>query len=275
MNQALGPAPAKVDLEFRRRALFAAPLAVLAIGLIALGGIVFAVGLALLALPASLEMGRLLGVGQPLRWAAAVTAGSLVLIVYAAGSDALAPGVAGGLAVILVAAASGSDPGHRAAGIAGALLTLVWVGGALAHGALLRELPHGGALVVAALLATFLGDTAAHLIGARYGRRRLAPRISPGKTLEGLLAGLLVGPAVVVVFALVWQDWLELHEALLLGVVASLAAPAGDLSESMLKRAAAVKHSGTALGPHGGVLDRIDAALFTSVAAYYAAAWLL
>ena len=113
--------------------------------------------------------------------------------------------------------------------------------------------------VLVALVPTWVGDTTAYLVGSLIGRRRLAPRISPGKTWEGTIAG-FVGAALstVAVFALAFG---APPPAAIVALVAVLIGPAGlvgDLAESALKRAAAVKDSGTLFPGHGGVLDRID-----------------
>ena len=149
------------------------------------------------------------------------------------------------------------------------LAGLAWVAVCLVHAVLLRDLPHGAGLVVDVLLATFIGDTAAQLVGSAFGRRRLAPAISPNKTVEGLLAGIVVGTAACWAFATFAQDFLSSLDALLLGLACALAAPAGDLLESAVKRRAGVKDSGSLFGPHGGVLDRIDAAICAALVGYY------
>ncbi|MBA2241021.1 MAG: phosphatidate cytidylyltransferase [Solirubrobacterales bacterium] len=159
--------------------------------------------------------------------------------------------------------------GSATRGVPAVVLAAAWIGVGLAHGVLLRELTHGGALVLDVLLATFLGDTAAQLGGSAFGRRKLAASISPGKTVEGLGFGIFTGTAVVLIAALGFQDFIDPLDALWLGLACSLAAPCGDLLESMLKREAALKDSGSLLGPHGGMLDRIDACLFSAVAGYY------
>jgi phosphatidate cytidylyltransferase len=152
------------------------------------------------------------------------------------------------------------------------LLGLFWVGLGVAHGILLRDLPHGGGLVLAVLLGTFIGDTAAYLGGRLIGTRRLAPRVSPNKTWEGLAIGVLIGT-----FAVWWYglgaDWMGGQKGVLLGLAVALAAPLGDLFESKVKRDANAKDAGSLFGAHGGALDRLDAALFSLVAGYYV--WLL
>jgi phosphatidate cytidylyltransferase len=152
------------------------------------------------------------------------------------------------------------------------LLGTLWVGLAIAHAVMLRELPHGDGIVIDVLVGTFVGDTAAYVGGRAFGTRPLALRISPNKTLEGLAFG-IAGSAIAVWCAGLYQDWLGGWNALLLGVVVGLAAPLGDLFESKIKRDAGAKDAGTLFGPHGGALDRLDAALFSLVAGYYL--WLL
>jgi phosphatidate cytidylyltransferase len=113
-----------------------------------------------------------------------------------------------------------------------------------------------------------VGDTGAYLGGRSFGTRRLAPRISPNKTVEGLLCG--IATAVLATWAAgLYQDWLSHGQTLLLGLAVGLAAPLGDLFESQVKRDAGRKDAGTLFGAHGGALDRLDAALFTLVCGYY------
>jgi phosphatidate cytidylyltransferase len=153
-------------------------------------------------------------------------------------------------------------------GIAATLLALWWVGLALAHAVLLRRLPHGSGIMVDVLLGTFLGDTAAYMGGRAFGSRPLAPRISPNKTVEGLLIG-MVCAVLAVWLGSTYQDWLPGGRALLLGIAVALVAPVGDLFESYVKRAAGAKDAGRVFGAHGGALDRLDAVFFTVVVGYY------
>ena len=109
---------------------------------------------------------------------------------------------------------------------------------------------------------------AAYVGGRAFGRRPLAPDLSPNKTLEGLIIGMAFAVAGVW-FAGLYQDWLSGVDALLLGVAVAFAAPVGDLFESLIKRDAGAKDTGSMLGPHGGLLDRIDAVLFSVPIAFY------
>ncbi|HEY2716033.1 MAG TPA: phosphatidate cytidylyltransferase [Solirubrobacterales bacterium] len=153
--------------------------------------------------------------------------------------------------------------------IAVTLLGIVWIGLPLAHAVLLRDLPsHGAALLVDVLVGTFVTDTAAYATGRMFGSHRIAPEISPNKTLEGLIGGLIIG-TMGFWFAGLYQNWLSGTDALIIGAAVAATAPIGDLFESLLKRDLGTKDTGTLFGPHGGILDRLDAVLFTVVVGYY------
>ncbi|MCU0479141.1 MAG: phosphatidate cytidylyltransferase [Chloroflexi bacterium] len=145
-----------------------------------------------------------------------------------------------------------------------AILTTQWTGDASTDGAFWPE--RRWVLVLLAGVWSF--DTGAYLVGRAIGRRPFLPWISPKKTLEGVLGGLVVATLVVaVVLAISGSSPLE---ALVLGPLLGIVAQSGDLAESLLKRAAGVKDSGTLLPGHGGILDRVDSILF---AAPVLAAW--
>src|SRR5437870_1073008 len=136
-------------------------------------------------------------------------------------------------------------------------------------GLILLGLDHGGALVVDTLIGTCIGDTAAYFGGRVWGQRQIAPRISPNKTLEGLISGFVGGTFAFWLFAKAYQhDWFHRTDALIIGACVAAIAPVGDLFESMVKRDLQVKDSGRFFGAHGGVLDRLDAVLFSIVVAY-------
>ena len=155
------------------------------------------------------------------------------------------------------------------------VLGTVWISGGLGHLVLIRETaidPTGAArgelAIFTVLIAVFAVDTGAYVVGRLVGSHKLAPRLSPGKTWEGLLGGAVCG-----VFA-AWianysGGYLDNWEAIVLGCVIVLAATFGDLLESMIKRDAGIKDTGTLLGGHGGVLDRIDSLLLAGPAAFY------
>jgi phosphatidate cytidylyltransferase len=146
-----------------------------------------------------------------------------------------------------------------------------WIGLGLAHVLLIRDLPeHAQLATFTILLAVFAGDTMAYAVGRMFGRHKLAPLTSPGKTWEGFIAG-TTATILVAFFALYDErgDFLSIWEALVLGAVIAAVAPLGDLFASAIKRDMQVKDWGRLLPGHGGMLDRIDALLFAAVASWY------
>jgi phosphatidate cytidylyltransferase len=155
------------------------------------------------------------------------------------------------------------------ASIGATALGAAWIGVGLSFLVLIRELPgHGRLALFTVLLAVWAGDTFAYFGGRLIGRHKMAPTTSPGKTWEGFVVGSLATVFVAFV-ALYKQDFLSIAESIVLGLVLVVAAPAGDLFESLLKRDMQVKDTGRLLGGHGGVLDRVDALLFAGPAAYF------
>jgi phosphatidate cytidylyltransferase len=153
--------------------------------------------------------------------------------------------------------------------ISATVMGTLWIGGGLGFLIVLRDLPdHGRLALVTLLVAVWAGDTFAYFGGRVFGRHKMAPATSPGKTWEGFVFG--TAATIFVTFvALYKQDFLTIRESIILGVVLALAGPIGDLFESLLKRDAGVKDSGSILGGHGGMLDRLDAFLFAAPAAYF------
>jgi phosphatidate cytidylyltransferase len=149
------------------------------------------------------------------------------------------------------------------------ILGAAWIGLPLVHAVLLRDLPdHGAALLIDVLVGTFAADTGAYATGRMFGSHRIAPDLSPNKTIEGLVGGFLIG-TMAFWFAGLYQDWLSGVDALIIGAAVAAVAPLGDLFASMVKRDLGRKDTGKLFGPHGGLLDRLDAVLFTIVVGYY------
>ena len=149
------------------------------------------------------------------------------------------------------------------------VLGVVWIGMPLVHAVLLRDLPdHGAALLIDVLVGTFATDTGAYATGRMFGSHRIAPSLSPNKTLEGLIGGFLIG-TMAFWFAGLYQDWLSGVDALIIGAAVAAIGPVGDLFASMVKRDLGTKDTGKLFGPHGGLLDRLDAVFFTIVVGYY------
>jgi phosphatidate cytidylyltransferase len=147
---------------------------------------------------------------------------------------------------------------------------VVYVGFTLTHLVLLRELDSGTELLLATIVSVWANDTLAYAVGSPFGRHKLAPKISPKKSVEGLIAGSLGTIAVWVGIGLAGvQTGLPVWWLGITGLAVSMAAVLGDLAESRLKREAGVKDSGRLLPGHGGFLDRFDSMILVSVVAFY------
>jgi phosphatidate cytidylyltransferase len=254
--------------DFGRRLLVALPLIAFAIFIVFEGGLIFTIGVIAVGAVCMGELFDILEAVRPIR-----LAGFLALIalafaaLYGTTYNVLLMMVAL-LPVLFFLTVARPHKQDRTLSMAVTVLAVWWIALAIAHAVLLRELPHGGGIIVDILVGTFLGDTAAYVGGRAFGRRPLAPDLSPNKTLEGLVIGMVVAVLGVWVAGL-YQDWLSGTDALLLGLGVALAGPVGDLFESLIKRDVGAKDTGSVLGPHGGVLDRIDAVLFTVPVGYY------
>lgn len=256
--------------ELTSRILVAIPAVFFAIFIVAQGGLIFALGLIGLGILALRELYTLMRRSRPVDLAGYVAIVAMVLLATFGDRDDVLIALVAAFPVVFLLALTRPSLDHLAWGISGTMLGITWVGLALAHAVFLRDLPHGDGLVVDVLVGTFVGDTAAYMGGRLYGRRPLAPDISPSKTVEGLVAG-IVGGTAAFWFAGLYQDWLSGTDALILGFLVALAAPLGDLFESAIKRDLEVKDAGRFFGAHGGVLDRLDAVFFTAVVGFYAA----
>jgi phosphatidate cytidylyltransferase len=155
------------------------------------------------------------------------------------------------------------------AAVSGTVLGTAWIGFGLGFLLLLRDLPeHGRLAAFAVVIAVWVDDTVAYLIGRAVGRHKFSPAISPAKTWEGFVAGTAAGIFAVFV-TLYHEDFLTIPQSIVLGAIVALSAALGDLFESAFKRDLHVKDSGRLLAGHGGVLDRVDAFLFALPAAYF------
>ena len=164
---------------------------------------------------------------------------------------------------------------HVTANFAVTLLGFAWVGGLGSFAALILARPNGDAILIGAVIGTIAYDVGGYVIGSTTGQSKIAPRVSPNKTYEGLLGGMMLS---VVVTTLVLNRFPGIHpwsmsmmDCFWLGLAVALVAPVGDLAQSMIKRDMGVKDMGTLLPGHGGVFDRFDALLFVLPTAYFVA----
>ena len=261
-------------LQFERsetsmRVLVAVPWVLFAIFVVVVGGEVFTAAMIAFGVLGLREFFRMTEKARPIRLPAYLTIAAMVIAGHYGSSFQILLVLAASFPAIFAFAAARQSHDRVTVSIAVTVLGIVWLGIGLSHAVLLRDLPdHGAALLVDVLVATFLGDTAAYGAGRLFGSRRITPRISPNKTLEGLIGG-FIGGTLAFWFAGLYQDWLSGVDALLMGMCVAALAPVGDLFASMIKRDLRIKDTGRLFGPHGGLIDRLDAVLFTVVAGYY------
>jgi phosphatidate cytidylyltransferase len=257
--------------ETMRRILIAIPAIIFAIAITVAGDWVFTLAMIAIGVLCLREYLGLTSTARPLAIPAYAAVAAMVVAAHVGTS----------YSVLLVFAASfpllfafGADAKHRdgvTVSISVTLLGIVWIGIPLAHAVFLRDLPsHGAALLIDVLVGTFVTDTAAYATGRMFGSHKLAPNLSPNKSIEGLIGGFVIG-TMGFWFAGLYQNWLSGADALIIGAAVAAIAPVGDLFESMLKRDLGKKDTGTIFGPHGGILDRLDAVFFTVVVGYYLA----
>ena len=250
----------------RWRTVTALVLAPIALAAILIGkAAVLALVLVVIA-GAAYELSRAL---KPLPFVAAFGAGAIpVLLSIPYRQTGILAGAVAGLPWALMWLA-GKPETRTLRAVLAVLLMAMWVGVPLAH----LELYPGDryeriVLTMIAVVGPWISDSGAYFAGRFFGRHPLFPKLSPKKTVEGSIGGLLLTVVVISPFAFAFLDY-TIVKALVMGVVVSLASQGGDLFESVLKRILDVKDLGRFLPGHGGVLDRIDSLLFTVPAVYY------
>ena len=242
--------------------------AVFALVIVVAGNPWFAAGAVLLGLVCLHELFQMTANLRPARLAGFLGLIALAVTADAAGREGVLLALVASVPVLFLLTIAGPSAEGGLLGMAAVLFGLVWIGLCIAHAVLLRDLPHGGGIVGAVLIGTFVGDSGAYFAGRYLVRRKLAARILLNKTVECLAAGIVTAVLTVWVVGL-YQDWISGTEALLLGLGVALAAPLGDLFESFLKRSVGTKDTSRFFGAHGGALDRLDAILFGLVVGFY------
>jgi phosphatidate cytidylyltransferase len=266
--------PPRRGSDLLARIAIAVPAAVVAIVFVDLGGLPWALFMMVIGWVCQHELYRMLARWRPVALVGFASLAGMVLAArYGSQRQVLEVAVGTFPVLFVFVIARPAPPSSRpaagvAVAIAGTLLGVYWLGFAFAHAVLLRQVPHGNGIIIDVLIGTFLGDTGAYVGGRLFGRRPLAPTLSPNKTVEGLFCGMLVA-LVSIILAGLYQTWLTTGNAILLGAVVAVLAPLGDLFESAVKRDAGIKDTSHVFGAHGGALDRLDAVIFTIVAGYY------
>jgi phosphatidate cytidylyltransferase len=266
-----------------KRLLVAIVLIPIGMTLIVIGGFPFTLIIALFMGLAAWEYAKLFQIGgfQPSIFL--VTTGAVGLVLFRAYDGfASAPWFLSGIILVsmayhLFAYERGSKQAATDFNITlGGILYLGWIGAYLIS---LRNLPEGKWWFLVALPAVWLADTGAFFIGRRFGRHHLSPVLSPKKTWEGYLAGIITGVLGAGLLGALWGfgagagTAITLGRSAILGFILAVLAPLGDLGESMVKRQVGVKDSGTLLPGHGGMFDRVDSWLWGGVIGYYIIVW--
>ena len=261
--------------ETAKRVLVALPWIAFAITITVAGGIVFAGAMVAIGVVSLREYIALTEDSRPLEIPAYIAVAALVAAAHFGTAFNVLLILAATFPLLFAFAVNARNRDGVTISMAVTLMGIFWIGIPLVHAVLLRDLPsHGAALLVDVLVGTFVADTAAYATGRMFGSHKIAPNISPNKTIEGLIGGFLIG-TMGFWFAGLYQDWLSGTDALMIGAAVAAIAPVGDFFESLLKRDLGKKDTGTIFGPHGGILDRLDAVFFTVVVGYYLSVWLV
>ncbi len=255
--------------ETARRILVAIPWIAFAIAIVVLGGPVFAVSMAAIGLLCLREYFVMTAALRPVQMAAYIALVAMIAAAYFGTAFNVLLIATASFALLFFFGARRRPRDGIVVSMGVTVLGAVWIGLPLVHAVLLRDLPdHGAALMIDVLVGTFATDTAAYATGRMFGSHRITPDLSPNKTIEGLIGGFLIG-TMAFWFAGLYQNWLSGADALIIGAAVAAVAPIGDLFASMVKRDLGTKDTGRLFGPHGGLLDRLDAVLFTIVVGYY------
>jgi phosphatidate cytidylyltransferase len=256
---------------------FVSRLVVAAVGLPLVLGMLWLGGwwlFALVAVAAFVGVHEFVTTARPLRPLAPAVYGGVILALVGARTGGIVWLLAGFLATFVLGFllhALSTTRAPTTAALGSTILGSAWIGLGLGFLLLLRQMHTQGRLIAfAVVLAAWAAATFAYFGGRLLGRHKLAPRLSPGKTWEGFLIG-VVAAAFVSFIALydTRHRYLSVWQAIVLGLVVVLAEVLGDLFESALKRDLEVKDTGSLLGGHGGMLDRVDGLLFAAPAAYF------
>jgi phosphatidate cytidylyltransferase len=257
--------------ETVRRILVAVPAVAFAIAIIITPSIVFMLAMVVIGVLCLREYLEMAHATRPLAIPAYAAVAALVVAAHFGSSYTVLMIFAASFPVLFAFAADARHRDGSTVSMGVTMLGIVWIGIPLAHAVFIRDLPdHGAALLIDVLVGTFVTDTAAYATGRMFGSHKIAPSLSPNKTIEGLVGGFVIG-TMGFWFAGLYQNWLSGTDALIMGAAIAAIAPIGDLFESMLKRDLGKKDTGTLFGPHGGILDRLDAVFFTVVVGYYLA----
>jgi phosphatidate cytidylyltransferase len=216
--------------------------------------------------------------GQPALavWLVIATMAASGVLVFAPNADALVALIFGIVLTGALAVLIRPDPLAEASGrMAWLIAGPLYIGGGIAAIAKLHHFEHGGTWVLLSMAFAWGSDTGGYFAGKAFGKHKLYEKISPKKTIEGSIGGLATVVVSAVVIRTIWLPELSIVHAVVLALLAGAIGQAGDLCISVIKRSTGVKDSGNIIPGHGGLLDRIDALVFTAVVTLLYAEWVL
>ena len=256
-----------------RSALVLAPIVFLAAWF---GGPFYAIVVALIALLGALELYGMVGLprSHPLTWFALLCVVLTIVLAHYEGLY-MASLLAAAAVLLFIWLLLGHTPKGRLTKWLWLMAGIIYLGWMFSRLIPLRELPDGRDWVILTLFTIFATDTAAFFVGRTWGRHRMAPKISPGKTWEGAVGGFAGAVAAAVILAAIMVLPLAYWQIVVIGILIAVFSQLGDLAESKLKRVVGVKDSGRLIPGHGGMLDRLDSVVFTIVVVYYYVIWVL
>jgi len=244
-------------------------------GAVWVGDGLLAAVVALAVLVATLEFANARGVMRtPMALLSGLAAASLPGAAYA-GEEYLLGAIVGVIVVLSAAYTLTDDPERDVTEWLWGIASPLYLGGLAAYFVLLRESGNGRDLVFFTMLTVWTADTGAYGVGRLIGRHKLAPSISPGKTIEGAVGSFVTGFIAVFVLDAVLDLGFETGHLVALGLLLPPVIMVGDLAESALKRALKVKDSSGLVPGHGGIADRLDSLLFAAPAVYYYVKWII
>ena len=264
------------------RLISAAVLIPLVVGAVFWGGWWLTGFVAIFAAVAAWELARIFENGGYRPWIYFVPLGSAALVIFRLltrfdGSSALLGGI-GLISLAFHTLAFERGVKTSATDFLITMGSIIYVGWLASYIISLRQLPGGQYWTLLILLAIALADAGAYFIGSAFGRHKMMPLVSPKKTWEGYLGGVVIGTLVAVGFAMWFHSFapeITWQKGLLSGVIISVICPMGDFGESMLKRQFGQKDSSQLIPGHGGFLDRIDSYLWAAIIGFYLITWFL
>jgi phosphatidate cytidylyltransferase len=245
------------------------------VGIVWVGGALLAVVAAAAVAVACMELARARGdERKPMAIVGAFCGGALPLVSLA-GEEYLLGGLAASIALISSTYTLTRDPSADVDTWLWSLVTTLYFGGLASYFVLLRGLVDGHQLVTFTLVSVWTTDTGAYFVGRTLGKHKLAPHISPAKTIEGSIGSLIFGFVSVFALDAVLGIGLALEHRIALGLLIPPVVMFGDLAESALKRGLGVKDSSHLVPGHGGIADRLDSLIFAAPLVYYYLIWVV